>query len=353
MNLRNNGISLHQIKEIVKQLFDEAMEENAYTDVTLNFKFQPIQAIAFVTFNGDINDLKINMNTLKLLFNNDSSEKKLFNVYNNFFHEFEHIKVIKNATNQDCCNYNYLFSVLEYIDNMKSARLTPNFNNLNCLKLFLLNQLMRKNYSISTNEINSNLVGYSKALQSLESNLMEQDVVLYKKIIESLKFLDENIEIKYVENGSYADKFSTVISNSQEYLFQNIQLLQAYPILKIIFEDNGNVKNIYSLYQERTEKNKTMYDKLIINLLLTYNFDLSSYFEDIEFKKYVERISDQYNNSCINYFKNINLGKIFVTDEKILVENLKRKKQKILLLKKLGSKYELNTNSGILLNRTF
>ncbi len=346
-------LTINSIKIIISQLFDATMKENNFDGVSLNYFCFPIKSNASVAFNGDVKNLKININIFNFLFKNGSTEKTIFDIYNNFFHEFEHIKVIRNATNPECSNYNYLFTILEYIEYAKSVDQSGEFTSFNILQLFTLNRLLKKNYSISSNEINSNLVGYSEAFQRLEATLEKEDIEIYRNIIDSLEFLNNNIEIKYDRNGYLVDKFSTVISSINLYLLQHKDIIQKYPILKILFKEDGSIKNIYELYQEINDRNRAMYDRLITNLFLSWNCDLSVYMKDISFKKYIENLANRYNNDCIHYFNNIEIGKVFVPNESILYENLRVKKQKILILNKQERRYDLNINSGIVLDRNF
>ena len=70
---------------------------------------------------------------------------------------------------------------------------------------------------------------------------------------------------------------------------------------------------------------------------------------DNKFKLYLEELINNYNLNAIHYYQNIELGKIFIDNEKILYENLKIILERIQNLNKISKSYCLKRTTGIII----
>jgi len=290
------------------------------------------------------------INYLQLLNSSDAINKVYFNTYATLAHEFEHLSVLYSSNENDNeYKYDELITLLEFGFYSKALNIKSDIN-LN-IPLFANNlyKLMKKNYDISNTEINANIAGYKQALKKHEQNLMADDIENYNNIIDAAIFLKNNIAISYDLQGTPLNKFSVYTINSLSIIKENLELLNRFKILNVIFTKSGDLKNIYDLYLTRNN-NVEMYDKIITNYLISFNMDYSQYFEDLNFKKYIENLIEKYINNTIYFYQNINKGKVFIKDNKVLYDNLKFLKKAVIILNNIVKKYNLNINSLMILD---
>lgn len=257
--------------------------------------------------------------TIKLNLSNDRYDEEI-DYYLTMFHELEHIKTLKMTKQEDYYNFEHIISLLEYIYYLKKANIP--FDNIKknlILKINIANS-MRKNYCVSTGEIQSTLMSYQKLKEYKLSEKNEFD-----SIIRTMEFLKENMQVYYDERNIPRDKFGLFVLNTTQYINAYPKILEEYKILNNFFNKNGTVKDVYEIYQNINNKNKVFNDKFIIGLLS--NFSLDGTFEknintDVAFKEYIENIIAVYMESVTNYYKNMSLGNVFISKDKYLYDNL-------------------------------
>ena len=100
-----------------------------------------------------------------------------------------------------------------------------------------------------------------------------------------------------------------------------------------------------------------MYERLMIEEFISIRADYRKYFEDIEFKEYLERIIANYMNQVVDYFININEMGIFINNKNFIKENLKVLTKISKILSKNIEYYGLTIQAGMIIDsskkRTF
>ncbi|MDD4298455.1 MAG: hypothetical protein PHS98_02320 [Bacilli bacterium] len=346
--LNKNKLNKKDLLQLVERIFTAKKQELGLTNTRLSFGKGPSRPYGSIVFRGNLNDVGLRINLNRFLSTNEAPVKILFNLYNTLIHELEHAKVFEKTREEEYYDYEHLMSLLEYINYAKKYNIDPCNPNINIIKKIFIKRIIDINYSFSTTEIKSQLTAYVETLNIFAPYLSKEDIKKYKRIIEALQLLNDSMEIVYNENKRPINKFLMSIINAQSMLKAKNELIQKFGILKNLFHENGNIKSVYELYKGISEANKEMYDKLIMNLLLSLRVDFTQYFADEEFKTYIGGLADKYNDMAINYFKNMDLVKIIITDEKVLKYNLVILKSKVQILNELTNLYGLSKNSGTL-----
>lgn len=335
-----------EYKEFCSKVFKIETEQESLKNIVL--KLLPISIIN--CYGYIIPELK--KSEYKLVINSSkyaglSEEKKRFYTYVTICHEIEHIKTFEKTKSKKYFDFEHFIALLEYISYLKDLNVPYNKIDLNVKLSRLILKKMKQNYTISTGELKSSLVGYVKASNS---NLVKKrenvDIV-----IDSLIFLNNNMNICYNNSGLIVDKFAYYLIKVRKYIIEYPEILQDYRILLNFFKDDGKMKDIYDIFSNITEENKKFYDRFIINLLsvLIPNQKFAESMTDNKFKLYLEELINNYNLSAIHYYQNIELGKIFIDNEKILYENLKIILERIQNLNKISKSYSLKRTTGIII----
>ena len=71
--------------------------------------------------------------------------------------------------------------------------------------------------------------------------------------------------------------------------------------------------------------------------------------DDKEFKRYIAKLIEEYNNKTIEFYENIELVKIFISKETNIYENLKKLVNKTRYLNAIASKLDIKVRSGLVL----
>lgn len=276
-----------------------------------------------------------------------SEENKMFYTYVTICHEIEHIKTFEKTKNKDFYDFEHFVSLLEYISFLEENNVSYDNINLGIKSRQLIMKSLKRNYNISTNELKCSLIGYEKAKEANVSKPSKNINI----IIESLRFLNQNMELCYNKNEVPVDKFALYLSKTCNYVKKYPKILEDYKILLNFFDTKGRLKEIYEVYSSIDDKNKKFYDEYIIKLLsvIKPNEAFSQSLNDNVYKKYIEELIDEYNKKVMYYYQNIQLGTIFIENEKYLYENLKILLERIKRLNKISNDFNLNKRTGIIL----
>lgn len=301
------------------------------------------------SFDKVISKAHIEVNLNRLISFKNGYLKSLFNTYCTIAHEVQHARALLMNNDEDK-NYNDLLTLLEYgcyagvlkIDRKKIGKYL--------LNIFRIQKNLDINYEFSTQEIHANLVGYKEAYNKFEFALSEEEKKTCKTIIKSLEFLSNQFQIFYLMGKTPVNKFSVCVSNSYKFIKENPEFLNKYPLLKEVFSENNYLVNPYQMYKKINSSVEPFYRKLMINWLISFEMDYKQFFEDEDFKKYVENIIKDYIDETIDYYRHKDMCKIFIRDERIINDNLRFKKKAVRELLNLARKYNLNINGGIILD---
>lgn len=301
---------MNKYSEYCKKVFSEELEKEGLSNVTLK-----IINTALVKSNGYvkpiINDgtyqIVINLNSFK----NFNEEDRMFYIYESITHEIEHVKTYEMTKREDFYSYEHLISLLEYISYLYELKQPATKYNMGLVKRILLSRSRFRNYDVSTSEIKASLEGFKKAKSNCEKDSKNTDI-----IINSLEFLNDNLEIMYDRNRTPCIKLNIFLKNAYLYLREYPELLDKYKMLKIIFNEKG-IKSIEELYSERNEKNGKIIDNVILSLISQQNIP-----ESEEIRIYIADLISRYNQKTIDFYRNMNIGKVYIDDDKKLNDNL-------------------------------
>ena len=133
-------------------------------------------------------------------------------------------------------------------------KLPPDKINIGIKAKIMIGKRLNSNYRVSLNEINSLLVGYSKAI-NIDAFKNKNETI--KEIIYALELLNETLEINYGKQEVALDNFGTYYLGTANYVKKYPKILDEYKVLKNFFNQDGSSKDIYTLYKERNNENYT------------------------------------------------------------------------------------------------
>lgn len=360
----NKNISIIEISRLAIRIIKEELEKLGIDNVKIKLNYLEFRSYSSVKVNRNLDDITINVNINKILLENRGDNKKLlFRLYNTIIHEIEHVKTLTLTKKEDFYDYDHLLILMEYISQVFMELKKANVNKIKLngkigIKNFInIGRYMSINYEFSTSEIKSQLVAYIKSLEVFREYLTEEEIKRYERIILELRRLDNCIETAYDSNKIPIMKFSTSLMYTLGVIKSNKEYLEEFGILKNLIKEDGNLKNIYELYLDINDENREMYERLMIEEFISIRADYRKYFEDIEFKEYLERIIANYMNQVVDYFININEMGIFINNKNFIKENLKVLTKISKILSKNIEYYGLTIQAGMIIDsskkRTF
>lgn len=329
-------------REYCYEVFDIEIKKENISNVSLNVVYNPLlKESGFLSPNIGEGKYKITINLFR--FKDMSHEDKLFYIYNTICHEIEHIKPFEFTKKEDYYNYNHIMTLMEYITYLSELKLSPNKIDLGIKSKIIISKRLNKNYKVSLNEINSLLVGYKKAIK-IDSFKNKKDTI--GMIIEVLELLNNALEVNYGNNGAPLDNFGTYYLGTINYIKKYPEILNEYKVLNNFFTSDGEIKDIYTLYKNRNNENSSLYDKFILNIIIsmsTNELTLHYIENDSEFREYVEKIVKNYMVQVM-YFIN-NKDEVFFLEDEILNDNIIMMSRSVKKLNKLinDSKMKIKT----------
>lgn len=340
----NDKINCKELKQYAL-LYKEELNKtyNLSEKITFLFKNSRSNSNGKTFIKKNLDNIPITI-YLKNLINSDLNRTNiLFNTYCTMTHEVQHAITFSGLSDERNYTYQQLLSALEYIHYARLFKVDVNDIKINVLDTIKLKKIMNKNYNFSLPEINANLIAYKAGLNKFKNYFNEEEFKTKQTIISSLEFLDKNMEIYYDQHENPINKFALFLHSASNYIKKDRTILERFNILKIIFDDNGNIINIYSLYKNINKDNEVMIRRLITSHLVSFQYDYSIYFKDEKFKKYIESCIKEYINNTIEFQNNLDLGKIFVEDTKILKDNLIYKYKAVSYLNNIIHKNNLDS----------
>lgn len=329
-------------REYCYEVFDIEIKKENISNVSLNVVYNPLlKESGFLSPNIGEGKYKITINLFK--FKDMSHEDKLFYIYNTICHEIEHIKPFESTKKEDYNNYNHIMTLMEYITYLSELKLSPNKIDLGIKSKIIIGKRLNKNYEVSLNEVNSLLVGYKKAIQ-IDSFKDKKDTI--GMIIEVLELLNNTLEVNYGNNGAPLDNFGTYYLGTINYIKKYPEILNEYKVLNNFFTSDGKIKDIYTLYKNRNNENSSLYDKFILNIIISMSTnELTLYYieKDSEFREYVEKIVKNYMMQAMYFISN--KDEVFFLEEEILNDNIIMMSRSVKKLNKLinDSKMKIKT----------
>ena len=184
-------------------------------------------------------------------------------------HELGHAKQFQDSINEILSLFNFIISIEKILD------IYTNYN--------------KDNYEYKISEINANALGMNLfALFMVRHEFVSKG--FYEKFCRSFQIeyeqrVKDSFERRIVINGSAQDVSLGVylIKKVSELVKLHPMLLVRYPVLRLVYNENGNLLSIRELFKKRLELAN---DNNINELNKIYDFVFDTYFkcEDIEIK---------------------------------------------------------------------
>lgn len=235
----------------------------------------------------------------------------------------------------------FKFKDMTHEDKLLYLKLPPDKINIGIKAKIMIGKRLNSNYRVSLNEINSLLVGYSKAI-NIDAFKNKNETI--KEIIYALELLNETLEINYGKQEVALDNFGTYYLGTANYVKKYPKILDEYKVLKNFFNQDGSSKDIYTLYKERNNENYILYDKFITNLLISivnYDIVIKIMEYDQQFREYIEYLIYGYIEKAIKFINNKDKCKIIIPSEEVINDNL------IMIMKSITKINKLTNESKI------
>ena len=330
------------------QLFaDEVIKQYNTSMASIQVKSIPLGHSRMKIKKGPTYLLEINFS--RILHKKLSNTEMLYCLECEVLHELNHALTFWKCITGEKCDYYSLMTLLEYISQIK-GKYSSVHEKLSVLDAFLISIYIKKNYAISISEIKSNLFAYRNATIDFRDYLDDIRVQNLDKYIEFNELFLETVDIAYV--------FNTVVSKTQyvfryafEVLGKNRFLLEEFEVFKYLFKE-GKLKDIYTLYKEKKD-DTNLWSNFILDLFITTQNDYTEFFKDLEFKKYIETLLDEFNKKVLKYHENIENFSVVTTNKYSIIENYSQLKRKVLIIQSLIKKYNLERTSVVVLDNRF
>ena len=327
-------------KDYCYEVFNAEIKKENIDNASLNVVYNPmLKESGSLVPNINEGKYKITINLFK--FKDMTHEDKLFYIYNTICHEIEHTKPFESTKKQEFYNYNHIMTMMEYMTYLLYLKLPPDKINIGIKAKIMIGKRLNSNYRISLNEINSLLVGYSKAI-NIDAFKNKNETI--KEIIYALELLNETLEINYGKQEVALDNFGTYYLGTANYVKKYPKILDEYKVLKNFFNQDGSSKDIYTLYKERNNENYILYDKFITNLLISivnYDIVIKIMEYDQQFREYIEYLIYGYIEKAIKFINNKDKCKIIIPSEEVINDNL------IMIMKSITKINKLTNESKI------
>lgn len=332
-------IKIKQVKQCAIDLFNSAISEGNLEDkVKLKVVKKNILSNKAAYVLDDEAHATIVLN-LDKIHNTEKGKNYEINLFKTLNHEIEHVNLIHQNNSDGKYDYSYLMAIMEHLYYAEFFKCRLKYTPFSAVRYLFLRKQMAKNNDLSPQEICADLTTYKKLIEKYRNRITDEELQNYNKIITSLDFLNTNFEIFYNVDSEATNRFGMFICSINQYIKKNPNILEKYGILKNIYNENLELKNVYELYNSINKDNEEMYNRLILDLFTTFKMDYSEYFKDENFKKYTENLFNQYIEQSIDYYNNINIGNIYVDDKKVLMDNLKMKKRNMLIINSIAKTY--------------
>lgn len=241
---------------------------------------------------------------------------KYFYIYGTIIHELEHIKISKDVCEYD--NYSYMLASMESYMDLYGKDIGKKIKKF--LGVFYKGGSILK-YQTMSSELWCNWVAMKESYDMFENKMSEIEKEKIRNILKALEMLNKNLALEYRFNGEPVNKFIMAAMEGSHFIKKNKELVSQVGVFHYLFDSDGNIKSIESLYNDSAVENELLYKELILNHILYIDMDYSEILEkNSELKIYVEKILNEYCLKCIEYIENQAWVGIFV-DQKVLEDN--------------------------------
>ncbi len=241
---------------------------------------------------------------------------KYFYIYGTLIHELEHIKISKDVC--ECNNYSCMLASIESYMDLYSKDIGKIIEKI--LGIFYKGSSTLR-YQTMSSELWCNWVAMKETYDMFKSKMSENEKEKIRNILKALEVLNKNLVLEYRFNGEPVNKFIMAAKEGSRFIRKNKELASQVETFHYLFDSDGNIKSMESLYNDSTVENELLYKELILNYILYIDMNYSEILEkNSELKIYVEKILNEYCLNCIEYIENQAWAGIFV-DQKVLEDN--------------------------------
>lgn len=341
----NGEVSLKSIRSFCKSCIEMETEPEERKDLRIHTGFFPILANGFILI-PRCNVLKTNeifINASTVLFNSNlNTVKKYFYTFVTLYHELMHQRILRWHSVHD---YPAMLAFWEEYRNMSFLRFTDAFSKM--ITKDFHSSIKRR--AVAMSEIECTYQAYARGYQIFYDHLSEDDRSTLKTVLDSLQFVRSNLAIVYgLRNQHPYSSFVRMIQEVQavQKTAKDKQLLP--DPMRVLFFNDGSMKNLEMLLESRNAENCELLDKLIINLFICTEYDYSAIFEgNLCAKEVLTGIANRYRSDAIGFIRDIDRGSIFLTSG-ILNDNAAMLIKKMARLDQLMDQYQMERTGGII-----
>ena len=240
-----------------------------------------------------------------------------FYLYATIVHEFEHVSLMQQLCSYTSPDYKSLMAALSQHNNNGWINPQKIINKIVAVPKYTDS----KSRYASFHELICTQTSFKRAYEMLDTLFEEEDRKIINKMMNSLDFICDHMEITYESADQPYNLFAKTILSVRQKLLQNPSRINQLKQLYYIFDENICLKSPLEIYLSTDSTNKEFHDALLIHLFLLFDMDWTSLFSaNDSFFNYMSELANTYNKRCIFYLENIAQGEIFVSKE-ILQDN--------------------------------
>lgn len=343
-----NYLSIKEMKDFATKVFNEEVSKLNLRNITLKFDYSSKKYYGKMLPTDNYNSAVVRLNLLMLIKNKRNTE---IEIYKNIIHELEHAKTLLYTRDKECNSYDQLYCLMEYMSMVdKNTFYTDKIVKLGYISKINIRLLISQNYKFSKSEILANYVSYARSFDRFQEELNDEQLAYFPIIIDNYRILLNTAIIRYDKAGNALNGLFVVYGAAKYFVHYNRDLLEEYPVLKQLFDNDGRYKNIYDLYKNKNSKNSDITNNIIISLMLISSIDLSPYISDLDFKKYISELIGNYNDKVIEYYTNLDKIDLMFENKQYLLNNFKLLKANVTVLNGYIEKFGLERCSGYVLD---
>lgn len=347
--LDKENINRKDIICFINEVFEEQTQAEGINNLKLKISNNYEKLEGGIGVDKNLQSCYMVVNLRKILKFRKENKDQLMKIYKTIIHEMEHAKTLIKTKDNDFYDYSHLQVLMECLEYIPSLNFPKKEINAHLFDRFIYNKKSSINYACSTAELKSELEASKKTLEAFSDYLSSQEIENEKKVINNNQIMNDTMELQYDKFRNPGNKFALSVQQLGKIIPKNLFLLDQFPMLKSIFDDQGNIKKLYDIYQSTMKDNKEMNDQIITHMLFSIRpecMDLGNSLKDPQFKMDVENLIGNYDRKVIEFYKRKKDLENFVDSPKIISDNFEIIKMNSNNLNSIINQYSLKRTSG-------
>lgn len=286
-----------------------------------------------------MNSIIININIFSICNLNVTENLKYFYVYLIICHEIEHHLDIVGSKKNIC-------DLIELISFFENSFFPKRFYIEKIIYDLFYRSYKRKRYLTAASEIVCEYSSMNEAYKVFEFMLSADEDKYVCDLVNSLTFIRKNCEIAYYM-GDPVNRVYKMLDILKKYGKWNYKkMFIENHCLKYLFDENGNLKKMLSIFEARNEENSILVDQVLIELFILCDTDLTTDFNiNGDFFRYIEELANNYCSSSIEYIRKRKVASAYWTED-IINDNTLLIVKNVTRLNKLMIRYNMEQVGG-------